>query len=112
LKKVLKTSQKLGFRRTIHVTWWGPPKVDLFADIRKHVARSLSPGTRRGAQGGSLAEVVKYGNEQHLWPFGQFFPTILYAGKGMDYAEKAREEALNVQQEYARLSAGVKPSNG
>ncbi len=97
-EKVLKTSQNWGSdEQFMYVV--GATQGSLFADIRKQVPDHflLVPGV--GAQGGSLAEVVKYGMNSTCGLLVNSSRQILYAGKGMDFAEKAREEALNVQQE-------------
>lgn len=57
----------------------------------------LVPGI--GAQGGSLSEVCKYGLNKECGLLVNSARAIIYAGSGEDFAEKAREEALKVQQE-------------
>lgn len=77
----------------------GATKAEYFADIRKIVPDSflLVPGI--GAQGGSLSEVCKYGMNAKVGLLVNSARAIIYASKGTDFAEKAREEALKVQQE-------------
>ncbi|MCC9063969.1 orotidine-5'-phosphate decarboxylase [Flavobacterium piscisymbiosum] len=77
----------------------GATKAEYFADIRKIVPDSflLVPGI--GAQGGSLSEVCKYGMNDKVGLLVNSARAIIYASKGTDFAEKAREEALSVQQE-------------
>jgi orotidine-5'-phosphate decarboxylase len=77
----------------------GATKAEYFADIRKIVPNSflLVPGI--GAQGGSLSEVCKYGMNDKVGLLVNSARAIIYASKGTDFAEKAREEALKVQQE-------------
>ncbi|MNX67389.1 orotidine 5'-phosphate decarboxylase [compost metagenome] len=77
----------------------GATKAEYFADIRKIVPDSflLVPGI--GAQGGSLSEVCKYGMNDKVGLLVNSARAIIYASKGTDFAEKAREEALKVQQE-------------
>ncbi|TCD00479.1 orotidine-5'-phosphate decarboxylase [Pedobacter psychroterrae] len=67
----------------------------------------LVPGI--GAQGGSLAEVCKYGLNKECGLLVNSARSIIYAGNGPDFAEKAREEALKLQQEMEQilLSAGL-----
>ena len=67
----------------------------------------LVPGV--GAQGGSLAEVCKFGLNNECGLLVNSARSIIYAGSGPDFAEKAREEALKLQQEMAQilLSAGL-----
>lgn len=74
-----------------------------FENIRKLVPDHflLVPGI--GAQGGSLAEVCKYGLNQECGLLVNSARAIIYAGKGEDFAEKAREEALKVQREMEHI---------
>jgi len=77
----------------------GATKAEYFAEIRKIVPDSflLVPGI--GAQGGSLSEVCKYGMNDKVGLLVNSARAIIYASKGTDFAEKARYEALSVQQE-------------
>ena len=61
----------------------------------------LVPGV--GAQGGSLAEVCKYGLNPECGLLVNSARSIIYAGNGPDFAEKAREEALKLQQEMEQI---------
>jgi len=81
----------------------GATKAEYFADIRKIVPDSflLVPGI--GAQGGSLSEVCKYGMNDVVGLLVNSARAIIYASKGTDFAEKAREEALKVQQEMEEI---------
>ena len=81
----------------------GATKAEYFTEIRKIVPDSflLVPGI--GAQGGSLAEVCKYGMNDQIGLLVNSARAIIYASKGTDFAEKAREEALKVQQEMAMI---------
>jgi len=81
----------------------GATKAEYFADIRKIVPDSflLVPGI--GAQGGSLSEVCKYGMNDKIGLLVNSARAIIYASKGTDFAEKAREEALKVQQEMENI---------
>ncbi|WP_026977501.1 orotidine-5'-phosphate decarboxylase [Flavobacterium tegetincola] len=77
----------------------GATKAEYFTEIRKIVPDSflLVPGV--GAQGGSLSEVCKYGMNTNVGLLINSSRGIIYASNGMDFAEKAREEALKMQQE-------------
>lgn len=77
----------------------GATKAEYFTEIRKIVPDSflLVPGV--GAQGGSLSEVCKYGMNANVGLLINSSRAIIYASKGTDFAEKAREEALKMQQE-------------
>ena len=81
----------------------GATKAEYFADIRKIVPDSflLVPGI--GAQGGSLSEVCKYGMNDKVGLLVNSARAIIYASKGTDFAEKAREEALKVQKEMEEI---------
>ena len=81
----------------------GATKAEYFTDIRKIVPDSflLVPGI--GAQGGSLSEVCKYGMNDKVGLLVNSARAIIYASKGIDFAEKAREEALKVQKEMEEI---------
>jgi orotidine-5'-phosphate decarboxylase len=61
----------------------------------------LVPGV--GAQGGSLADVCEFGLNDHCGLLVNSSRGIIYAGKGIDFAEKARAEALKLQQEMENI---------
>lgn len=77
----------------------GATKAEYFSEIRKIIPDSflLVPGV--GAQGGSLQEVCKYGMSENVGLLINSSRGIIYASNGIDFAEKAREEALKMQQE-------------
>ncbi|CAD0008657.1 orotidine-5'-phosphate decarboxylase [Flavobacterium chungangense] len=85
----------------------GATKAEYFAEIRKIVPDSflLVPGI--GAQGGSLSEVCKYGMNDNVGLLVNSARAIIYASKGNDFAEKAREEALSVQQEMEEILSSM-----
>lgn len=94
--KTWKNSQKL-----MYVV--GATKAEYFTEIRKIIPESflLVPGV--GAQGGSLAEVCRYGMNENVGLLINSSRAIIYASNGMDFAEKAREEALKMQQEMEQI---------
>lgn len=97
-KQVLETSKKWkNSENLMYVV--GATKAEYFTEIRKIVPDSflLVPGV--GAQGGSLSEVCKYGMNANVGLLINSSRAIIYASKGTDFAEKAREEALKMQQE-------------
>lgn len=101
-KQVLETSKRWkNSENLMYVV--GATKAEYFADIRKIVPDSflLVPGI--GAQGGSLSEVCKYGMNDKVGLLVNSARAIIYASKGTDFAEKAREEALKVQQEMEEI---------
>jgi orotidine-5'-phosphate decarboxylase len=81
----------------------GATKAEYFTEIRKIVPDSflLVPGV--GAQGGSLQEVCKYGMNANVGLLINSSRAIIYASKGTDFAEKAREEALKMQEEMEEI---------
>ncbi|WP_026713058.1 orotidine-5'-phosphate decarboxylase [Flavobacterium daejeonense] len=81
----------------------GATKAEYFTEIRKIVPDSflLVPGV--GAQGGSLSEVCKYGMNANVGLLINSSRGIIYASKEDDFAEKARAEALKMQQEMAAI---------
>jgi orotidine-5'-phosphate decarboxylase len=79
----------------------GATRGEAFLEIRKHAPHHflLVPGV--GAQGGSLADVCKYGMTADCGLIVNSSRAIIYASNGEDFAEAAREQALLVQQEMA-----------
>nr|WP_295929990.1 orotidine-5'-phosphate decarboxylase [uncultured Dyadobacter sp.] len=59
----------------------------------------LVPGV--GAQGGNLEEVSKFGMNKNCGLLVNASRSIIYAGNGTDFAEKAKQEAFALQQEMA-----------
>jgi orotidine-5'-phosphate decarboxylase len=81
----------------------GATKAEYFTEIRNIVPDSflLVPGV--GAQGGSLSEVCKYGMNANVGLLINSSRAIIYASNGVDFAEKARVEALAMQQEMEAI---------
>lgn len=81
----------------------GATKAEYFTEVRKIVPDSflLVPGV--GAQGGSLSEVCKYGMNENVGLLINSSRAIIYASNGKDFVEKAREEALKMQQEMEAI---------
>jgi orotidine-5'-phosphate decarboxylase len=101
-KQVLETSKNWkNSHNLMYVV--GATKAEYFTEIRKIVPDSflLVPGI--GAQGGSLSEVCKYGMNDKVGLLVNSARAIIYASKGTDFAEKAREEALTVQKEMEEI---------
>ena len=101
-EKVLKTSKKWGTDENMMFVV-GATKAEMLADIRKIIPTHflLVPGV--GAQGGSLQEVAKYGMTDECGLLVNSSRQIIYASSETDFAEKAREEALKVQQEMSKI---------
>lgn len=81
----------------------GATKAEMLSDIRKIIPNHflLVPGI--GAQGGSLADVVKYGMNKECGLLVNSSRAILYASNGEDYAQAARAEAQKVQQQMSEF---------
>jgi orotidine-5'-phosphate decarboxylase len=81
----------------------GATKAEYFAEIRKIIPDSflLVPGV--GAQGGNLQDVCKYGMNKNVGLLINSSRAIIYASAGADFAEKARAEALKIQQEMEEI---------
>lgn len=94
---LLKSSQWGSDENMMYVV--GATRGEAFAAIRKLVPDHflLVPGV--GAQGGSLAEVCKYGLNKECGLLVNSSRAIIYASNTIDFASKAREAALALQQE-------------
>lgn len=81
----------------------GSTKPEYFAEIRKIVPHNflLVPGV--GAQGGSLAEVCKFGLNENIGLIINSSRAIIYASSKSDFAEKARSEAQKIQFEMEEI---------
>ncbi|WP_445457798.1 orotidine-5'-phosphate decarboxylase [Flavobacterium sp. HNIBRBA15423] len=101
-KQVLETSKQWkNSENLMYVV--GATKAEHFTEIRKIVPDSflLVPGV--GAQGGSLSEVCKYGMNKNVGLLINSSRGIIYASNGVDFAEKARAEALKLQKEMENI---------
>jgi orotidine-5'-phosphate decarboxylase len=100
-ERVLKTSQNWGnVENMMYVV--GATKAEMLGDIRTIIPDHflLVPGI--GAQGGSLAEVVKYGMNDHCGLLVNSSRQIIYADSTKDFAQAAKTEALKVQTEMEK----------
>ena len=81
----------------------GATKAEMLTDIRAIVPEHflLVPGV--GAQGGSLAEVAKYGLNSTCGLLVNSSRQIIYASEEADYAKAARLEAEKVQLEMEQI---------
>lgn len=81
----------------------GATKAEYFTEIRKIIPDNflLVPGV--GAQGGSLAEVCKYGMNTNVGLLINSSRGIIYADSGEDFAQAARREAIILQSEMAEI---------
>jgi len=98
--QVLETSRNWGTDKNMMYVV-GATRAEQLEQIRKIIPNHflLVPGI--GAQGGNLQEVVKYGMNTDCGILVNSSRGIIYAGKGTDFAEKAREGAQKLQQEMA-----------
>ena len=77
----------------------GATKAEFLAEIRKIVPDSflLVPGV--GAQGGNLQEVCKYGLNDNVGLLINSSRGIIYASNGENYADAARDKAIELQRD-------------
>lgn len=101
-KKVIEQSKKWGNSENMMYVV-GATKAEMLSEIRQLIPDSflLVPGV--GAQGGSLAEVAKYGMNAQCGLLVNSSRGIIYASNGTDFAQKARIEAEKLQKEMAIL---------
>lgn len=81
----------------------GATKADYFITVRSYVPNHflLVPGV--GAQGGSLQEVARNGMNSKCGLLVNSSRAIIFASKGIDFADAAAAEAKKVQQEMEAL---------
>jgi len=101
-EKVLKTSLNWGTDENMMYVV-GATKAEMLTDIRAIIPEHflLVPGV--GAQGGSLAEVAKYGLNSTCGLLVNSSRQIIYASQDADYAKAARLEAEKVQLEMEQI---------
>ena len=105
---VIETSSKwAGPEEMMYVV--GATQGEMFKDIRKVAPESflLVPGV--GAQGGSLAEVARYGMIKDCGLLVNSSRGIIFASSGEDFAETAGREAATLRDDMASLlsDAGI-----
>jgi orotidine-5'-phosphate decarboxylase len=101
-ERVIKTSSKWGNEGNMMYVV-GATRAEMLSDIRKIIPNHflLVPGI--GAQGGSLSEVARHGLNSQCGLLVNSSRQIIYAGKGTDFAVKARTAANTVRDEMAQL---------
>ena len=101
-ENVLKTSQQWGSASNLMYVV-GATRAEMLGRVREIAPDHflLVPGV--GAQGGSLNEVAKYGLNADCGLLVNASRSIIFASSGEDFAEKATEEARNMQQEMAEI---------
>jgi orotidine-5'-phosphate decarboxylase len=87
----------------------GATRTDYVERVRRWAPHHflLVPGV--GAQGGSLEEISRLALNAQCGLLVNSSRQIIYAGQHADFAEKARQEALSLQQEMAGLLARYLP---
>lgn len=101
-KKVLRKSQEWGTPDNLMFVV-GATRAEGIGEVRK-IAKEhffLVPGV--GVQGGSLADVADYGWNKDCGLLVNSSRGIIYASNGVDFAEKAKIEAQNLQKEMATI---------
>lgn len=99
---VIQTSQ--GYENAHNLMYVvGATKAEYFKSIREIAPNSflLVPGV--GAQGGNLQDVCKYGLSENVGLLINSSRGIIYASKGQDFAQKAREQAALMQKEMEEI---------
>jgi orotidine-5'-phosphate decarboxylase len=101
-EEVLATSQKWGSKDNIMYVV-GATRADMLAEVRKFVPGHflLVPGV--GAQGGSLAEVARYGLNNTCGLLVNASRSIIFASPDPDFMDKASIEAQAMQKEMELL---------
>jgi len=101
-EQVLETSKTWGTSENMMYVV-GATRVNQLSEIRNIIPDHfiLVPGI--GAQGGNMQEVAKYGMNDECGLLVNSSRAIIYAGNGIDFSEKAKEQAQKLQQEMAAL---------
>lgn len=101
-EKVLKTSMNWGTSdQMMYVV--GATRAEKLEEIRAIIPDHflLVPGV--GVQGGSLEEVARYGMNDQCGLLVNASRSIIYASDGEDFAQRARDEAMNMQVDMEEL---------
>ncbi len=100
-EKVLRVSSEWGTNENMMYVV-GATRGELIGDVRKIVPHHflLVPGV--GAQGGSLADVCRYGMTKDCGLLVNSSRGILYASRGQDFAIAAAQSAHELQEEMAK----------
>jgi orotidine-5'-phosphate decarboxylase len=105
-EKVLIRSQKWGSPENMMYVV-GATRAEMLKEVRAIVPEHflLVPGV--GAQGGDLKSVAEYGMNKDCGLLVNASRSIIYASKGKDFAERAREEAMKIQKEMKELLSSI-----
>ncbi len=101
-KQVIKTSKNWNNGQNLMYVV-GATKAEYLREIRQIIPESflLVPGV--GAQGGSLKEVCEFGMNRNIGLLINASRAVIYASNGVDFAEAAAKQALELQQEMAEF---------
>lgn len=101
-EKVVQQSKKWGTDQNLMYVV-GATRPEMLQQIRKIIPDSflLVPGV--GAQGGSLAQVCKYGMNKEVGLLVNSSRGIIYAGKDKDFAKESLKQAAIIQKEMSIL---------
>tara|TARA_B100001758_G_scaffold143421_1_gene123519 strand:+ start:13319 stop:14137 length:819 start_codon:yes stop_codon:yes gene_type:complete len=101
-KNILETSKKWGTDENMMYVV-GATRAKQFSEIRKIIPNHfiLVPGI--GAQGGNIKDVVKYGMNEECGLLLNSSRGIIYAGTGIDFAQRSKEKAQELQHEMSVL---------
>jgi len=101
-ERVLQKSERWGNEHNMMYVI-GATRADMLTLVREHAPNHflLIPGV--GAQGGSLADVAKYGFNSKCGLIVNSSRAILYADCTNDFAKVAREKAREIQEEMSQL---------
>lgn len=100
-ERIIRKSQRWGNPNNLMYVI-GATRVETLINIRFIIPDHflLIPGV--GAQGGDMDQVCKYGMNKQCGLFVNSSRSIIYAGKGRDFAEKAKAEARKLQKQMAK----------
>ena len=103
-EQVLETSKQWGTDENMMYVV-GATRAEQLSEIRAIIPNHflLVPGV--GAQGGNVQDVAKYGMNADCGLLVNSSRGIIYAGNGVDFAEKAKIEAQKLQKEMAVILA-------
>lgn len=104
-EKVMRKAQDWGTPENLMFVT-GATHPEKFEDIRRIAPEHflLVPGI--GAQGGELEQVCQFGLNRNVGLLINSSRGIIFAGQGEEFAEKARQAALEIQQEMVQVLNG------
>ena len=104
--EVIRKSKDWGTKNNIMYVV-GATKASMLTVIRELIPEHflLVPGV--GAQGGSLEEVARYGLNRQCGLLVNASRSVIFAGNGMDFAAKAAEECIKLQQQMEKSLADM-----